>query len=485
MAENATKEVETGERPQSQPGPRPQPGASLLRADNLEPIGGLSEEAVAAAEAEAEAEAEASGAHRCSPRKPFIRSTHTPQMNLLMVQAGAGATMPRTLVTVRTGSSVPEAELAPYLVPQRAGDPLGIGILPGERPPAPADPDPYDRARENKEYARSLLSEDDLREADEDIEANGYLPIETVRRIVDENTAKGSVEAGGLDPEILWLVDARIDYKIFIAGDNLYTREELYDHFPFHEFNVQPEAIFVQQEIGVFPPRKHALMNELEYLVRDAGDESIDFVMLEDLVGAATRANYKRKRAPLRVVKTKIYVGKERWEDFALLQRFARGAARVAMAQIAYGGASSPILSFLTGNAAGTAGGRGGPLLLADLATLEAERRAREAEAARREEELRRREEELRRREEEARRAAAATQRKLDADLRRIEEMLEAATLMRAEGQKRAAERAKQAAARAAAASGGPETAPEGAGEGAAFPSGSPADGDEDDSVAI
>jgi hypothetical protein len=321
------------------------------------------------------------------------------------------------------GGNLSARALAPFLVPQRAGDPLGLGIRPGERPPAPPDPDAYDRGREDAEYARSLLEPEERAQVDAEIEGGGYMTIDQVRAVVLENTAKGSVEAGGLDPEIMALLDARIDYKIFIAGDNIYTREGLYDHFAFHEFDVQPEAVFEQQELGVFPPREHALKGELEYVARDAGDESVDFMMIEDLVGQAARANYKLKRAPLRVAKTKIFVGKERWDDFALLQRVFRGATRVAAAQIAGGGAVGGALALLAGGAGRVGTGR---LLLADAATAAAERAAREEEAARREGELRRREEALRLREEEARRAAAATQEKLGADLRRIEAMLTA-----------------------------------------------------------
>jgi hypothetical protein len=370
-----------------------------------------------------------------------------------------------TLAQIRTGSGVPTQELTQFLAPQRAGDPLGIGIKPGERPPAPPDPDVYDRAREDAEYARSLLSEQERAEVDAEIAKDGYLSIEEVRALITENTVKGSVEVGGLDPEIMALVDARINYKIFVAGDNVYSREGLYDHFPFHEFNVQPEAIFVQQEIGIFPPRKHALADELEYIARDAGDESVDFVMIEDLVGQAARKNYKNKRAPYRVVKTKIYIGKERWEDFSLMQRFFRGAARVASAQLAYGGGVPSIFTMLTGPQGAS------PLMIADTATVEAERKAREEEIARREEELRRREEENRRAEEEARRLAAETQRRIDADLRRVEEMLATAAELRAQ---MAAERAARAVAQAAAAN------PDAARADAANPG-----ADEDDSVAI
>ena len=374
------------------------------------------------------------------------------QVTIRKVPAAASASLISQMASA--GKNLPASALAPYMVPQRPGDPLGLGIAPGERPPAPPDPDKYDVEVENAQYSRSLLSEKKRRAVDESIKRDGYMTIEKVREIVLENTTKESIEIAGLDPEIISLVDARINYKIFVAGDNIYTRDELYAHFPFHEFGVQPEAIFVQQELGIFPQRKYAMEDGFEYLARDVGDESVEFVMLEDLVGAAARKGYVQKRAPLRIVKTKVFVGKERWDDFALLQRVFRGAIRVSTAQIAYNGGERggmpPLLAMLTGSAPA-------PLRIADQATVDAERLQREAdakaEAEKREADLKRREEEARRREEEARRREKEVQDKIEADLRRVEEMLTAATKMNAAAkQRRAAAAAAAAAATAAAA---------------------------------
>jgi hypothetical protein len=380
---------------------------------------------------EADTAPEAAAAPEAAPPEDAFRA---------LIAVGAGSSPFGPCLGACGGASADT--LARHLAPQRVGDPLGLGIAPGERPAAPPDPDIYDQAEENARFARSLLSEEERSLIDAEIEKDGFMTIDQVRALISENTIKGSVESGGLDPEIVALIDARINYKIFIAGDNIYTREGLYDHYPFHEFNVQPEAIFVQQELGVFPPRTHALKSEeLEYVARDVGDESVDFVMIEDLVGSATRKDYKMRRAPLRVVKTKIYIGKERWGDFALLQRFFRGAVRVATAQIAAqaDGAHAPLsmLSLLTGACGGACGGalagRGGTPLVTDQAALDAERSAREAEIARREEALRLREEEQRRLAEEQRRLAEEqrrlaedVQRRLDADMKRIEAMLAA-----------------------------------------------------------
>lgn len=329
---------------------------------------------------------------------------------------------------MKAGAGVTTDVLARYLTPQRAGDPLGLGIAPGDRPAAPADPDIYDQEKENEIFARSLLNDDERRSIDAEIETDGYMTITQVRAIISENTVKGSVDPGGLDPEIMALIDARINYKIFVAGDNIYTREDLYNNFPFHEFNVQPEAIFAQQELGVFPPRKHALKTEeLEYVARDVGDESVEFVMIEDLVGMETRKNYKLRRAPLRVVKTKVYLGKERWEDFATLQRLFRGAARVATAQIAAGGGETPSMPGMFALLSGALSGRASAPMIADQATLDNERleiARREAAQLREIEEQRRAMEEQRLAMEEQRRAMEVIQQKLDADVKRIEEML-------------------------------------------------------------
>ena len=220
------------------------------------------------------------------------------------------------------------AALAPRLPQRRAHDPLGLG---GARLPAPADPDAYDRAREEAEGARALLSAAERAALDAELATHGFYSPATVRALVAENCARGQLESTGLDPEFLLILDARIDYKLFIAGDNVFVREELYASYPFHEFGVQPEAVFAAQEIGVFASMAAtASMAAPDYAVRDAGDARLDFSPAEDLVRAACGGPPPRR--PTRIIKTKIYVGREAWEDFKLHMRFYRGAVRMAAA---------------------------------------------------------------------------------------------------------------------------------------------------------
>jgi hypothetical protein len=301
---------------------------------------------------------------------------------------------------------------------QRAGDPLGLGLAAGARPPAPPDPDAYDRAHEDAEYARSLLSAAERAELDAELAESGHWTIAQVRSLVAEQTSKGSLEEGGLDPELLALIDARTDYKIFVAGDSIYSRAELYDAYPFHEFGVAPEAVFVQQEIGVFPPRSGAARAGPEVLARDAGDESLDFVPVEDLIRRETRGGTAGRR-PLRVVKTKVFIGKQHWRDFEAVHRVCSGAVRIAKAA-ALCGPEAPPSPFLALFAPPSSAAQ--PRLPA--AELVPEGLAREAEIRRREEEICRREAEVRRREEEAIRRLAAAERawgRVEAELARIE----------------------------------------------------------------
>jgi hypothetical protein len=244
---------------------------------------------------------------------------------------------------------------------------------------APSDPDIYDSLKENTNYVRSLLSEEELNI----LNTEGFMTIDQVRDLINGNTTKNSIETGSIDPEILAMIDVRINYKIFIAKDNIYSRECLYNNYPFHEFNVKPEDIFIQQELGVFQ-----LSNgSLEYIAKDIDDEAI---MTEDLVKMATKKNYTQKRVPDRIVKTKIYIGKEQWDDFEVLKRFFRGIKNITTAQIT--SASADAEKAPIGNAL---------IQFSNYQKREEEFRRREEEFRRREEEFRKREEEYQRREKE------------------------------------------------------------------------------------
>lgn len=234
------------------------------------------------------------------------------RMALSLWNLGAGAVSP----------SLSAQELAARLPSQRRADPLGLGA---PRPEAPPDPDAGAAGG-----ARELLSASDAAALDAEICETGYMSPAAVRALVAENCARGQLEESGLDPELLLLIDARINYKLFIAGDSLYTREELYENYPFHEFGIQPEVVFVAQEVGEFVSAERSGAGEPVYALRDAGDERLVFSPAEDIMRAARGG--PPPRVARRIVRTKIFIGREAWEDFLLQMRLCRGGVRMAAA---------------------------------------------------------------------------------------------------------------------------------------------------------
>ena len=281
------------------------------------------------------------------------------------------------------------------------------------RPPAPPSQFVYNAEEERRTHCRSLLTAEEVASLDDEIKRTGHMTIEQVRDIIKNNAPKESQNARGetyaIDPEFMMLVDTRINQPVFITGDNVYTREELYEHFPFHDLRAEPESVFAQQEIGVFPARKYAMdADEFEYVARDLGDETIEFVMIEDQVAQVTAKSYRASRAPVKIVKTKVFLGKERWEEFQLVHRVAIGIVNVTG-----GSTHSPFLAAMLGAAPARAALMDEPTLLRQQKAMEEGIRRREAEAARREAEAARREEENRK-----------TEARLEASLARFEEML-------------------------------------------------------------
>ncbi|MDE2100337.1 MAG: hypothetical protein KGL39_24005 [Patescibacteria group bacterium] len=249
---------------------------------------------------------------------------------------------------------------------------LAITLPPAAIHPGHRDSHVYSREVEDKEFARSTFTEEERRELND----TKFMTISEVRELVLQNTTK---ENGStfLDPEIMRMIDARINYKIYIAEDNVYTRDEVYKHFPFVQFGVTPESIFDQQELGIFPPRRHAMnKDQFEYVAQSITEGSDDtaFVMVEDMVGAATRPGYQSQRSPVRRVKTKVYVGNQKWDDFILMTRIQRGVSTLQAKQITGPGTFSP---FSTGT-----------LAITDGTPEEVYRRMRAEEEAKRQREL-------------------------------------------------------------------------------------------------
>jgi hypothetical protein len=249
-------------------------------------------------------------------------------------------------------------------------DPLGTGRA---RPAPPADPDAYDAAREEVEGGRSFLSAADLAELKRDVAAHGLLDIAAVRSALALGRAgsdDGDDDDATVDPEMLLAVDVRVDFKVFLAGGEAYTRDDLYDHFAFHELGVTPEDVFAAQLVDAFAPRGRPASSfggdagyaGCDFVARDADDDAVAPGRVDDLVAMAGRRAGDKAAArqscepPLRTARTKVYVGRSRWGDFVALSRVCRGAVHVARrggAVLALAGSAGGQFAALTAAPAG------------------------------------------------------------------------------------------------------------------------------------
>lgn len=190
----------------------------------------------------------------------------------------------------------------------------------------------YDPEREEIDYARSLLSKEELEKVKAEIDRTGFWTVEQIRGLLLQNTS-ARCSADGifvLDADLVIKIDQYSRDCIYILPNNsVFTREQLTETYPFDLFGSEPEEIFSQQEVGVFPaPASYMDKSLKEYLCRDHGTDE-EFIMLEDTVGQMTRKNYKERRPAERIVLTKVFLAREGWEDFMTMVKEVRAKRRL------------------------------------------------------------------------------------------------------------------------------------------------------------
>jgi len=198
----------------------------------------------------------------------------------------------------------------------------------------------YDPEVDAAQYCRSLLAPAKLKKVDRDLRRYAaamkkqdpgvdadFWTIDTVREFFLNNYRDSD-----LDPEGMLTIDTHTDYAIYVAENNVFTRADLLDAYPFEEFKQTPEDVFVQQEIGVFKTGNE--FSPEEYVSRDVGDTESAFAPASMLI-RAIKNKMPSKVKPVKIAKTKIFVGKERWDDFKLMKRLMRTVTRFAP-QIAF-----------------------------------------------------------------------------------------------------------------------------------------------------
>ena len=171
---------------------------------------------------------------------------------------------------------------------------------------------------ENANFTRQLLSE-----AENEHVKNNLLSIEEVREIIIENCNKETYD--NIDYELLIAIDSQINYNIYLISDNIYDYKGLCMAYPFHEFNILPESIFNRQIIVYFENSKIEVMNE--------GDP---IVSTYDLIKLSNKkiSNVEEMSKVAKLIRSKIFVGGEKWKDFLQLHGFFRGMVQISTLQI-------------------------------------------------------------------------------------------------------------------------------------------------------
>ena len=166
----------------------------------------------------------------------------------------------------------------------------------------------------------SFLTDSERSALDAEISEHGYLSIENVRLLVGQNAPKDSGDVSTIDGELLLHIDTRTNYRIFIIGGDVHTRESLMCAYPFKELNTTPEQVLSRQEVLI-------INDGIDFATRIVGDTR-PVMAVKDLVKSAVCRGVEPVEARFKAVKTKVYLAGEGWDDFITMQRFVRSFSR-------------------------------------------------------------------------------------------------------------------------------------------------------------
>lgn len=175
---------------------------------------------------------------------------------------------------------------------------------------------------ENDQFTRQLLSEKEKSDLT-------IFSISDIRNIIIENSNRDAYDK--IDPDLLITVDSRINYNIYIVEDNIYTYEELCTVFPFQEFNISPDSIFIRQIIIIFDDNLVEVINDGDPIISTYDLVKLATAKASTVTVEPSIENIKR---PTKIIKSKIFIGGEKWKDFLQLRGFFRGMVQVSNLQI-------------------------------------------------------------------------------------------------------------------------------------------------------
>lgn len=127
------------------------------------------------------------------------------------------------------------------------------------------------------------------------------IPIQTVRRFLAGFSRGDDVT---LDAGIVRRLDQAVDYRVYLAGGEAYTLEELCSLHPFEQMGIDPHTILLQQVILHFRPKT---------------GEPVEIV-----AGAGERQFIRPDWQLIHQEPTKVYANKKNWEEFLAAEAVVR-----------------------------------------------------------------------------------------------------------------------------------------------------------------
>lgn len=174
--------------------------------------------------------------------------------------------------------------------------------------------------------ALDILTDNDLTDTKQVLKEHGFLSIDNIRSIVNQNSSKQKKRNyTDIDPSLFILINAYINYPIFLTKNCILSSDELYNKYPFEHLGATPETVFTQQEIGMFIQEGQ----NPDYYFRDISD--LPFYSLQDSIRQSINKNYKCTNIANKIIKSNIFVAKESFDDFELMTRFVRGFQKTVL----------------------------------------------------------------------------------------------------------------------------------------------------------
>lgn len=142
----------------------------------------------------------------------------------------------------------------------------------------------------------SILTEEEKKLINDDIEKNGYLTVQNIIELYTKNQKENDYTL--IDADLITVIDLRISDPIFITKDNIYKSDELISKYKLNNFKLSPESLFEKQVLEL-------IENDL-YIKKDS------------------KGYVDEKKSTNREFNTRVYIAKEKWDEFLVMYKFMK-----------------------------------------------------------------------------------------------------------------------------------------------------------------